>query len=270
VPLFGGGPHDGARRLPRIEEEAGQHQLPDGAPSSCRRRSPISSCSSGRLRTNLSMPTLRVASLGGRGVVAQHDVSHPLIHSLLGVTRHAALRMLGAGVLPAFPKGNHRWLLAFPSLGKCRRAEEERPGETGPAVDPVAVSALPRCVGRSVGSTSRFGRDGWPQGQPHSTSYSENVCKTPRRKIRPGRGRSNEARFEAPPGALGNVPLSGRCRCRRTWRSRASTRPLAVSVTCHMPVTDANGTTPPSGMASLGRPRSAAQPRARKLVSVIG
>ena len=29
-----------------------------------------------------------------------------------------------------------------------------------------AVSALPRRVGRSVGSTPRFGRDCWPQGQP--------------------------------------------------------------------------------------------------------
>jgi hypothetical protein len=116
------------------------------------------------------------------------------IHSLPGVTRHAALRMLGAGVLPAFPKGDHRWLLAFPSLGKCRRAEEERPGETGPAVDPVAVSALPRRVGRSVGSTSRFGRDGWPQGQPHSPPYSENVSKTPGWKIRLRRGRAMRPR----------------------------------------------------------------------------
>ena len=41
-------------------------------------------------------------SLGGRGVAALRDVSHPLIHSLLGVTRHGALRMHGAGVLPAF------------------------------------------------------------------------------------------------------------------------------------------------------------------------
>jgi hypothetical protein len=32
-----------------------------------------------------------------------------------------------------------------------------------------AVSALPRRVDRSVGSTSRFGRDCWPQGQPVHT-----------------------------------------------------------------------------------------------------
>ena len=82
--------------------------------------------------------------------------------------------------------------LLCPSLGKRRRAEEERPGETGPTVDPVAVSALPRRVGRSVGSTPRFSRDCWPQGQPHSTSYSENVSKTPRRKITPRRARSTE------------------------------------------------------------------------------
>ena len=132
------------------------------------------------------------ASLGGRGVAARHDLPHALIHSLLGVTRHAARRRLAAGVLPAFPDGNHRWLLAFPSLGKRRRAEEERPGETGPTVDPVAVSALPRRAGRSVGSTSRFGRDCWPQGQPQSTPYSENVSKTPRRKITPPRGRDTE------------------------------------------------------------------------------
>jgi len=74
--------------------------------------------------------------------------------------------------------------LLVPSLGKRRRAEEGKPGETGPTVDPVAVSALPRCVYRSVGSTSRFGRDYWPQGQPHPAHYSENVAKTPRRKIR--------------------------------------------------------------------------------------
>ena len=35
-----------------------------------------------------------VASLGGRGVAARHDVPHALIYSLLGVTRHAARRML--------------------------------------------------------------------------------------------------------------------------------------------------------------------------------
>jgi hypothetical protein len=99
--------------------------------------------------------------------------------------------------------------LLVPSLGKCRRAEEERPGETGPTVDPVAVSAVPRCVGRSVGSTSRFGRDCWPQGQPHSTSYSENVCKTPRRKIRPGRGRAMRPRGQRLPApvAVGAVPV---------------------------------------------------------------
>lgn len=160
---------------------------------------PISSCSCGCLRTNSSMPTVRVASLGGRGVAARHDVPHALIHSLLAVTRHAPRRMLGAGLLPAFHDGTHRWLLAFPSLGKRRRAEEERPGETGPTVDLVAVSALPRCVGRSVGSTSRFGRDCWPQGQPHSTPYSENVSKTPRRKMRRRRGRSKRSRCQAPP-----------------------------------------------------------------------
>ena len=33
-------------------------------------------------------------------------------------------------------------------------------------VDPDAVSALPRRVVRFVGSTTRFGRDHWPQGQP--------------------------------------------------------------------------------------------------------
>ena len=62
--------------------------------------------------------------------------------------------------------------------------------ETGPTVDPVAVSALPRCVDRSVGSTSRFGRACWPQGQLHWTHYSENVSKSPRRKIRPLRWRA--------------------------------------------------------------------------------
>src|SRR4051795_8590170 len=116
---------------------------------------------------------MRGASLGGRGVAARHDVPHALIHSLLGVTRNAARRILRAGVLPAFHDRDHRWLLAVPSLGEHRRAEEERPGETGPTVDPVAVSASPRRVGRSVGSTPRFGRDCWPQGQPHPTAYSE-------------------------------------------------------------------------------------------------
>lgn len=43
---------------------------------------------------------------------------------------------------------------------------------------PFAVSASPRYVGRSVGGTPRFGRECWPQGQPHSTPYSENVRKT--------------------------------------------------------------------------------------------
>ena len=87
-------------------------------------------------------------------------------------------RVLRADVLLAFDDGRHSLApCVFPPLGKRRRAEEERPGETGPAVDPVAVSALPRCVGRSVGSTPRFGRDCWPQGQPHSTCYSE-TCAT--------------------------------------------------------------------------------------------
>jgi hypothetical protein len=148
-----------------------------------------SSSSCGCLRT-IRRCSVRVASPGGCGVAARHDLPHALIHSLLGVTRHAARPRLAAGVLPAFPDGNHRWLLAFPSLGKRRRAEEERPGETGPTVDPVAVSALPRCAGRAVGSTSRLGRDCWPQGQPQSTPYSENVSKTPRRKITPRRGRA--------------------------------------------------------------------------------
>jgi hypothetical protein len=101
---------------------------------------------------------VRVASLGG--VAARHDVPHALIHSLLGVTRHAARWVLRAGVLPSSHGGGHRWLLAvFPRLESA--AGRKRRGPAKPAH-----------------SRSR-------QGQPHSTPYSENVCKTPRRKIRP-------------------------------------------------------------------------------------
>src|SRR4051794_7052561 len=79
--------------------------------------------------------------------------------------------------------------LLFLRLESTAERKRRGPAKTGPAVDPVAVSASPRRVGRSVGSTPRFGRDCWPQGQPHSTAYSETWAKTPRPK-RPRSGRS--------------------------------------------------------------------------------
>src|SRR4051794_13617295 len=79
--------------------------------------------------------------------------------------------------------------LLFLRLESTAEPKRRGPAKTGPAVDPVAVSASPRRVGRSVGSTPRFGRDCWPQGQPRSTAYSETWAKTPRPK-RPRSGRS--------------------------------------------------------------------------------
>src|SRR3954469_8625421 len=72
--------------------------------------------------------------------------------------------------------------LLFLRLESTAERKRRGPAKTGPTVDPVAVDASPRRVGRSVGSTPRFGRDCWPQSQPHPTPYSENVGKSPRPK----------------------------------------------------------------------------------------
>jgi hypothetical protein len=127
----------------RLEPDGQQGKRSRGRPS-WYGRSSSSSCSCGCLRTSCSMPTVRVASLGGRGVAARHDVPHALIQSLLGVTRDAACRMLGAGVLPAFHDGNHRWLLAFSLAWKAP------PGGRGEARRKLAPQSIPpplvRCL----------------------------------------------------------------------------------------------------------------------------
>jgi hypothetical protein len=93
-------------------------------------------------------------------------------------------------------------------------------------------------------------------------------AKRRRRKIRTGRGRSISRDLSRPPGALGNVPLSGRCRGRRTWRSRASTRPLAVSVTPHA-CDRRQWQHAPIGDGLARPPAERCSARARKLGSVI-
>ena len=106
-----------------------------------------------------------------------------------------------------------------PPSGISARAATPRwrrgPAKPAPQSIPFAVRALPRRVGRSVGSTPRFGRDCWPEGQLHSTRYSENVCKTTRRKIK------------TPAGLLARPPHSNRgqlrwCALRAIERRRAA------------------------------------------------
>ena len=95
---------------------------------------------------------VRIASLGGGGVAARHHVHHSFIHPLLSVPRHAARRVRRTGVLPAFDHGGHSlapW--CFPSLGKRRRAEEERPGRNRPH----SRSRRRSCVASSRGSLRR-------------------------------------------------------------------------------------------------------------------
>src|SRR3954464_5704273 len=74
--------------------------------------------------------------------------------------------------------------LLFLRLESTAERKRRGPAKTGPTVDPIAVSASPRRVGRSVGSTPRFGRDCWPQGRPHSTPYSESGWANADRKDR--------------------------------------------------------------------------------------
>src|SRR3954468_20771972 len=128
---------------------------------------------------------MRGASLGGRGVAARHDVPHALIHSLLGVTRNAARRILRAGVLPAFHDRDHRWLLAVPWLGEHRRAEDEGPAKPAPQSIPsplvrrlvawVAPSAVLRASAEIVGRRASLTRHLTPK-----TSANHRGRKRPR------------------------------------------------------------------------------------------
>jgi hypothetical protein len=95
---------------------------------------------------------VRLASLGGGGIPVRHHVHHSLIHPLLSVPRHAARRVLGTSVLPTFNDGGHSLAPScFPSLGKRRRAEEERPGRNRPH----SRSRRRSCVASSRGSLRR-------------------------------------------------------------------------------------------------------------------
>ena len=87
--------------------------------------------------------------------IEQLGASIVVLQNNSGADPHGAIRVYGEQVLS----------------GAARRARgiESKPS---PTVDPDAVSALPRRVGRSVGSTPRFGRDCWPQGQPYVAQYS--------------------------------------------------------------------------------------------------
>src|SRR5215212_5331634 len=76
---------------------------------------------------------LRAAAFGGGGLAARHDVPYVRIHSLLGVARHAARRVLRTGLVPSFVDGGHHWLLAvFPRLGAPAGRKRRGPAKPAP------------------------------------------------------------------------------------------------------------------------------------------
>ncbi len=177
-------------------------------------RSSSSPCSCGCLRRSSSMPTVRVASLGGRGVAARDDVPHALIHSLLGVTRHAARRMLGAGVLLAFHDGNHRWLIALSLAWKAP------PGGRGEARRNFPQRRRDRRAARRCGRPLPHGRRPLAVQRP---------CASPRRPDSSGVtsilspaicacATCSAARQARAPQAISRRHCAGRA----TWRSRPS------------------------------------------------
>ena len=124
-------------------------------------------------------PSVATAGTGGRaqrrtarrGLAIYFAVLVPSSVAMYAVAIPYGIGWAAVGMfIPAFASTVARYVLhlrrpslapcLFSSLGKRRRAER-REGRTTPSPQPIPspFSASPRRVGRSVGSTPRFGRD---------------------------------------------------------------------------------------------------------------
>ena len=160
----------------------------------------------------------------------------------------------------------------FPRLESAAGRKRRGPGETGPIVDPVAVSALPRCVGRSVGSTPRFGRDCWPQGQPQLHTLLRKRVKNAAAENDATAGHSRQPPLSRAQRARRSSPRSRSQRTTsgsagRGWRStakpavcrRSIEAPLAIELDDTQSSAPAPSSCPPPWRSERAGPRSPAQ-----------